>query len=93
MVPPNKSELLPIKLLVDFCLHPLGSLCARVLGGCEAGEGVGDGQVVRVGVPLASQVSAHLLQGEVGVQVKDEHGRGGHRHCERLHLPFGSKGF
>ena len=78
MVPPNKGELLSIKLLIDFCLHPLGGLCARVVGWCEAGEGVGDGEVVRVGVPLPGQVAAHLVEGEVGVQVQDEHGGGGH---------------
>ena len=60
MVPPNKGELLSIKLLIDLGLHPLGGLCAGVVGGGEAGEGVGDCQVVRVGVPLAGQVPTHL---------------------------------
>ena len=78
MIPTDKSELLSVKFLVDLRFYPLRSLGACVVGGVEAGEGVRDGEVVRVGVPLAGQVAAHLIQGEVGVQVKDEHGRGGH---------------
>ena len=76
MIPSDKSELLSVKFLVDLRFDPLRSLGACVVGGGEAGEGVRDGEVVRVGVPLACEVAAHLLQRQVGVEVQDQHGGG-----------------
>ena len=93
MIPSDKSELLSVKFLVDLRFYPLRSLGACVVGGGETGEGVRDGEVVRVGVPLARQVAAHLLERQVGVQVEDQHGGGRHRDCEGLHLALGSEGF
>ena len=93
MIPSDKGELLSVKFLVDLRFYPLRSLGACVVGGGEAGEGVRDGEVVRVGVPLARQVAAHLLERQVGVQVQDQHGGGRHRDRERLHLALGGEGF
>ena len=93
MIPSDKGELLSVKFFVDLRFYPLRSLGACVVGGVEAGEGVCDGKVVRVGVPLAGEVAAHLLERQVGVQVQDQHGGGGHGDCERLHLALGSEGF
>ena len=93
MIPSDKGELLSVKFLVDLRFYPLRSLGACVVGGVEAGEGVRDGQVVRVGVPLAGQVATHLLERQVGVQVQDQHGGGRHGDGERLHLALGGEGF
>ena len=78
MVPAHQSQVVPVQLVVDLGLHPLGFSRPPQAGRPvdEAGEGVGDGEVVRVGVPLAGQVAADVLVRQVGVEVEDEHGRG-----------------
>ena len=78
VVPAHQSQVVPVQLVVDLGLHPLGLSRPPQAGRPvdEAGEGVGDGEVVRVGVPLAGQVAADVLVRQVGVEVEDEHGRG-----------------
>ena len=45
VVPTNQAEVLPVQLLVDTGLQPLGGGSPRLVGWEEAGEGGGDGQV------------------------------------------------
>ena len=78
MIPANQAQMFPVQLLVYRRLQSLGGLGVGLAGLEEAGEGGGDGQVVRVGVPVAGQVAAHLTLGQVGVKVQHQHGRGRH---------------
>ena len=61
VIPAHQGQIPPVQLLVDARLDPLGLLRPDLIPVDQAGEGVGDGQVVVVRVPEAKCFGLNFL--------------------------------